>query len=104
MYSTCSRRPGIRILICMVLGLTGGAAEAVPYNSGALDFSTADQSMWGPGAAPKLEDSIFVGTQWQNAAWGIGGIIGGVEQTTIYTNPGWWAWAACDAIFPRGWI
>jgi len=39
-------------------------ADHITYDAGGLDFSSADQSMWGPGEAFQLDETYFVGAQW----------------------------------------
>jgi hypothetical protein len=39
-------------------------AEPITYSTGAMTFSTADQSMWSPGGAFVLDKTVFLGAQW----------------------------------------
>lgn len=75
--------------------VSGTAAATALYDPGPLNFSTVNQSMWGPGNAPIFTDSVFVGPQWTNRTVGVGGIVGERNTVTINTNPAWWAWKAC---------
>lgn len=84
------------MLALSLLAMIATPAAGLPmYDSGALNFSTTGQSMWGPGAAFQASDSVFVGAEWQNRTAGVGGFVGSVSDQTVYTNPGWWAWKAC---------
>lgn len=86
----------LKNLLCFIFLLISCDVRAgVIYKTGALDFTTTGQSMWGSGEAIQFNDSIFVGTQWTDKSIGFGGIIGSVNQTDIHTNPLWWAWRAC---------
>jgi len=85
-----------KLPVLAILLLSATAANAIPvYDSGALNFSTTAQSMWGPGGAIQLNDSLFVGKQWTNSKAGFGGIIGSRTETTIIANPLWWTWKGC---------
>jgi hypothetical protein len=83
-------------LALLVLCAGPGLAAAAPvYNAGPLNFSTANQSMWGSGGATVFQDSVFLGPQWTNRTVGVGGIIGSASTVSVNTNPLWWAWKAC---------
>jgi hypothetical protein len=87
---------GTRLLALLGSTLFAGAANAIPYDPGLLSFATTDpQSMWGPGDAPILEDSMFFGSEWTNKSATLGGIVGSVSTTTVNTNPLWWVWKGC---------
>jgi hypothetical protein len=78
--------------LCVPSGKTGAT---VIYDPGPLNFSTANQSIWGTGDATVLSKSVFLGPQWTNKTVGVGGFTGSLSTVTINTNPAWWAWKAC---------
>jgi hypothetical protein len=87
---------GARLLLFCALSLVAGSSlAATVYDAGTLNFSTTNQSMWGTGGAFVAQDSTFLGAQWQNKTATIGGIVGSITDTTVYTNPAWWAWYGC---------
>ncbi len=68
----------------LVLALLPGSAFAIQiYDPGTLAFSTAGQSMWGPGQAAILDESFFLGTTWNTSGSFGPGVGGGVFATTI---------------------
>ena len=81
--------------LLMTISMNAGASPIQAYNSGALEFSTVNQNMWGEGAATQLMDDKFFGAEWTGKTASLGGIIGSETSTTVYTNPGWWVWKAC---------
>ena len=81
--------------LLMTIAMNAGATQIQAYNSGALQFSTINQNMWGEGAATQLMNKQFFGAQWSDKTASIGGIIGSRTSETIITNPLWWAWKAC---------
>lgn len=83
------------VALWAICGASGPAAATALYDPGPLNFSTVNQSMWGPGNAPVFQDSVFVGPQWTNRTVGVGGFTGSLSTVTINTNPAWWAWKAC---------
>lgn len=50
-------------------------------SAGVITFETSGQSMWENGQAGFLNESIFVGTEWDTPTAQIGGILGDVIQT-----------------------
>lgn len=68
--------------IILAVTVAGGTAQAaVVYKSGALSFETANQSMWGSGAATVIDRSFFLGTQWNTGTARLGEIFG--NQNTV---------------------
>lgn len=82
-------------LLLMTNTMNAGATQFQAYNTGALEFSTVNQNMWGEGAATQLKNNKFFGAQWSGKTASIGGIIGSKTTSTVYTNPLWWTWKAC---------
>jgi hypothetical protein len=64
------------------------ARAALIYDTGALQFASTAQSIWGPGEAFRREQSTFLGTQWTNKTATIGGIAGS-EDAVVFpgTDP-----------------
>jgi hypothetical protein len=95
----CSRLTTGKLAALLVLwaacAVSGTATATALYDPGPLNFSTVNQSMWGPGNATIFTDSVFVGPQWTNRTVGVGGFTGSLNTVTINTNPAWWAWKAC---------
>ena len=60
--------------------LSSYASAATIYNPGPLVFESTGQSMWDSGSAFRIEDSMFLGTQWSNKTATIGGIAGDANQ------------------------
>lgn len=56
---------------------------AIVYDSGALAFESAGQSMWDSGSAFRKEDSVFLGAEWTNKTASIGGIAGSANEVII---------------------
>ena len=85
-------------LAALAFAVSAGALAAAPiYVSPAMTFETETrQSAWGPGAASRVEDAIFVGPAW-NASQSFGDIFGGVSTTSL-PNPARLAWDACQLI------
>jgi hypothetical protein len=50
-------------------------------SAGVINFETVGQSMWENGNAGFLNESVFVGTEWDTPTAQIGGILGDVIQT-----------------------
>jgi hypothetical protein len=94
----CIRRlaAGGGVLLLIAFGSASPAWAAVAYDTGALNFATTNQSMWGPGSGFQDSQSVFVGTQWSNKTANLGGFIGGQTQpVTGPTNLGWYTWETC---------
>lgn len=91
-------RKGFKVLAFLILAAASAHAGAsVIYDPGPLLFTTTNQSMWGTGNATVISKSVFLGPQWTNQTVTVGKIIGDVNETTVNTNPAWWAWKACKA-------
>lgn len=75
----------ISIATALVAGtfLFSHANAAVIYDAGTLAFESTGQSMWDTGTAFRMQDSVFVGTQWANKTATIGGIAGNANQVVI---------------------
>lgn len=84
-------------VVGIVISLSAGGNASILYDSGPLEFSTTDQSMWATGDAFVKEESIFLGAEWTDKTANLGGITGGVTTTTVNTNPLWFTWKACKA-------
>lgn len=83
-----SRFPMTVIPAVFILSLfSAGSQATLLYDGGALDFESNGQSMWGSGAAFRKEESVFLGTQWNNKTASFGEIAGGVSTVTnpLYT-------------------
>ncbi len=75
--------------------LMPSVAMATPttIDFGSLDFSSANQGMWGAGSAPGLNIDRFIGTSW-NSSTSVGHIYG--ELSSSSTDWPHWHW-------PSGW-
>ncbi len=82
---------------CILLTLSFSVSASIQYNSGSLEFSTVDQSMWATGDAFVKSGSTFLGSEWTNKTATFGGIIGGVSTSSINANPLWIAWNTCKS-------
>ncbi len=89
------RNPAGRFVAFLLVVACGAANASTVYDAGPLAFSTTNQSMWGSGGSTVLEDSVFVGAQWNDKTAKLGDITGTVVRPTVNTNPGWWAWKLC---------
>lgn len=85
----------ILLAVAVVCSCAGTVAAMPTYETGALNFTTQNQSMWAAGDAFVAEDSTFVGLQWAETTKRIGGIIGDRTSSRVNTNPLWWAWKGC---------
>jgi hypothetical protein len=63
--------------VFVVVSLSAAPARAeVIYLPGSLNFISNDQSMWGSDTAFVKSDTIFEGTEWNDAGFKLGGITG----------------------------
>jgi hypothetical protein len=81
---------------CLLLLLSGGLNAALLYDSGSLEFSTTDQSMWATGDAFVIGGSEFLGAEWVDKSATIGGITGELVTST-QPNGAWSIWNECTA-------
>ena len=71
-------------LFAFGLAAFGSIANAgVMYDTGALEFESTGQSMWGSGTAFRAADSEFVGTIWNDKTATIGGIAGDENEVVF---------------------
>lgn len=63
-------------VVGIVISLSAGGNASILYDSGPLEFSTTDQSMWATGDAFVKEESIFLGAEWTDKTAILGGIAG----------------------------
>jgi len=94
-YLATGKRLAAALVLAALCVTSGKAGATAIYDPGPLNFSTVNQSMWGPGNAAIFTDSVFLGPQWTNKTVGVGGFTGSLATTTVNTNPVWWAWKAC---------
>ena len=111
MVTSLIRRRATRTASILALSLAFGSAQAaiVSYDASTVSFQSSDQSMWGSGDAPQLDEQQFIGTTW-NESTDFGEITGSERTRVIGTggtvpNPLRGAWnvamTACDAVFAR---
>jgi len=78
----CGRRRFVSVAAALPLSLSG-FAFAVPYESGPLLFSSAQQSIWGSGNAPGFDAAYFLGTEWNTGTAQLGDIVGKKNEVII---------------------
>lgn len=79
---------------CLLLSLSGGVNAAL-YDSGALNFSTEDQSMWATGDAFVESNSVFLGAEWEDRTATVGGFVGEASKQVQETTAAWFVWNVC---------
>ena len=75
---------------------------AVEYDTGTLEFSAKGQSMWGTGdALVSIDESYFLGTEWQDKTVGIDAYVEKIENP-LYTTwkLAYGAWRALEPVKP----
>ena len=87
--------------IALLAVLLPAQAHAVPVVSYDLNFETTGQSLWGPGSALQLNETKFLGLEWNNQTVSLDAIAG--DATTQIPNPlrlGYdTAFAACTLLY-----
>lgn len=66
----------VALFVGTFLILCSYASTATIYDAGPLVFESTGQSMWDSGTAFRKEESVFLGTQWENKTATIGNIYG----------------------------
>ncbi|MCP4398393.1 MAG: hypothetical protein GY801_13985 [bacterium] len=70
------------LLVVLLAVSFGGQAHAlVAYDSGALNFSASNQSIWDTGGGASISANKFLGTEWTNQTMSIDAMLGSATET-----------------------